>query len=130
MRGGEGGEEGGKRHPAGVPAALACGGNDAAAIVVATIARPLLPANTANVGAMDVLERQYSPPLAIVPLLLRQLLLLLLLLLQLPWSVSICVGIRHHYRRHCHGGNLAVIVAASAAIAAAIEGERTCMIAS
>ncbi len=48
MRGGEGGEEGGKRRPAGVPAALACGGVDANAIVVAAVAGPLLPANAAK----------------------------------------------------------------------------------
>ncbi len=54
-RGGEGGEEGGKRHPAGVPAALTCSGDNAATIVVATVARPLLPANAANAGAADVL---------------------------------------------------------------------------
>ncbi len=77
LRGGEGGEEGGKRRPAGVPAALACGGDNAAAIAVATVAGPLLPANAANAGAADVLGCQYSPPLAVAPLLLRQLLLLL-----------------------------------------------------
>ncbi len=77
MRGGEGGEEGGKRRPVGVPTALACGGDDAAGIVVAAIAGPLLPADAANAGAADVLGRQYSPPLAIAPLLLRQLLLLM-----------------------------------------------------
>jgi hypothetical protein len=76
-RGGEGGEEGEKRHPAGVPTALACGGEDAAAIIVAAIAGPLLPADAANAGAADVLGHRYSPPFAIAPLLLRQLLLLL-----------------------------------------------------
>ncbi len=125
MRGGEGGEEGGKRRPARVPAALACGGDDAAAIVVATIAGPLLPANAAKAGAAEVPGRRYSPPLAVVPLLLRQ----LLLLLQLLWGVSVCVGVRHPCHRHCHGINLAVIVAASAAVAAAVGGGRTRMIA-
>jgi hypothetical protein len=37
----------------------------------------LLPADAANAGAADVLGRRYSPPLAVAPLLLRQLLLLL-----------------------------------------------------
>ncbi len=74
--GGEG-KEGGKRRPVGVPAALACGGDNAAAIVVAAVAGPLLPADAANTGAADVLGRRYSPPLAVAPLLLRQLLLLL-----------------------------------------------------
>ncbi len=77
MRGGEGGEEGGKRRPVGVPAALTCDGDNAVAIIVAAIAGPLLPANAANTGAADVLGRQYSPPLAVAPLLLQQLLLLL-----------------------------------------------------
>jgi hypothetical protein len=77
LHGGEGGEEGGKRSPVGVPVALACGGDDAATIVVAAVSRPLLPANAANAGAADVLGRRYSPPLAVAPLLLRQLLLLL-----------------------------------------------------
>ncbi len=76
-RGGEGREEGGKRRPIGVPPALACSREDAAAILVAAIAGPLLPADAANAGAADVLGRRYSPPLAIVPLLLWQLLLLL-----------------------------------------------------
>ncbi len=76
-RGGEGGEEGGKRPPAGVPATLACGWDDAAAIIVAAVAGPLLPADAANAGAADVLGRRYSPPLAVASLLLRQLLLLL-----------------------------------------------------
>jgi hypothetical protein len=49
----------------------------------------LLPANVAKAGAAEVLGRQYSPPLAVAPLLLRQ----LLLLLQLLWGVSVCVGI-------------------------------------
>ncbi len=124
--GGEGGEEGGKRCPAEAPPALACGGDIAAAIGVATIARPLLPADSANAGAADVLGRQCSPPLAVVSLLLRQ----MLLLLQLPWGVNICIGVRCHCCHHCHGGNLAVIVAASAAVAAAVGGGRTCMIAS
>ncbi len=121
-RGGRG--EGGGEAP--VPAALACGGDDAAAIVVATVAGPLLPADAANASAADVLGRRFSPPLAVAPLLLRQ----LLLLLQLPWGVGVCVVIRHRCRRHCHGGNLAVIVAASAAVAAAVGGGRTRMIAS
>ncbi len=125
-RGGEGGEEGGKRRPTGVPAALACGRDDASAIVIVTVSGPLLPANAANAGAADVLGHQYSPPLAIAPLLLRQ----LLLLLQLPWGVGVCVSVRRRCCRHCHGGNLAVIVAASAAVAAAVGGGRTCMIAS
>jgi hypothetical protein len=77
LRGGEGGEEGGKRRPVGVPAALTCGRDDAAGIVVAAVAGPLLPADAANAGATDVLGRRYSPPLAVTPLLLRQLLLLL-----------------------------------------------------
>ncbi len=118
---------GGKRHPARVPAALACGREDAAAIVAAAVAGPLLPANAANAGTMDVLGHGYSPPLAVVPLLLRQ---LLLLLQQLPWGVGICIGVRHHCRHHCHGGNLAVIIAASAAVATAVGGGRTHMIAS
>jgi hypothetical protein len=54
-RGGEGGEEGGKRRPVGVPAALACSGDNAAAIVIAAIAGSLLPANAANTSATDVL---------------------------------------------------------------------------
>ncbi len=74
---GEGGEEGGKCRPVGVPVALTCGGDDAAEIDVAAVAGPLLPADAANAGAADVLGRQYSPPLAVVPLLLQQLLLLL-----------------------------------------------------
>ncbi len=78
---------GGKRRPTRVPAALACGGDDAAAIVVAAVAGPLLPANAANAGAADVLGRRFSPPLAVAPLLLRQ----LLLQLQLPWGVGVCV---------------------------------------
>ncbi len=65
--GGEGGEEGGKRRPARVPTALACSGDDAAVIVVAAIAGPLLPADAANAGAADVLGRRYSPPLAVAP---------------------------------------------------------------
>ncbi len=124
--GGEGGEEGGKRRPAGVPAALTCSGDNAAAIVVATVAGPLLPADAANANAADALGRQYSSPIAVAPLLLRQ----QLLLQQLPWGVGICIGIRGCYCCHCHGGNLAVIVAASGAIAAAVGGGRTCMIAS
>jgi hypothetical protein len=88
-RRGEGGEKGGKHRPAGVSAALACGGDDAATIIVAAVAGPLLPANAANAGAADVLQRQYSLPFAIAPLLLRQ----LLLLLQLPWGVGICGGV-------------------------------------
>ncbi len=122
-RGGEGGEEGGKRRPAGVPAALACGEDDAAAIVVTAIAGPLLPADAANAGTVDVLGRQSSPPLAVAPLLLRQ----LLLLLQLPWGVGINVGVHRRCGRHCHGGNLEVIVAASAAVAAAVWWGRTRM---
>ncbi len=55
--GGEGGEEGGTGRPAGVPAALACGGDDAAAIVVAAVAGPLLPSNVAKAGAAEVLGR-------------------------------------------------------------------------
>ncbi len=124
--GGEGGEEGGKRRPARVPAALACGGDNAAAIVVAAVAGPLLPANVAKAGAAEVLGRRYSPPLAIAPQLLRQ----LLLLLQLLWGVGVCVGVRRCCCRHCHGVNLAVIVAAFAAVAAAVGGGRTRMIAS
>ncbi len=76
-RGGEGGEQGGKRHPVGVPATLTCGRDDAAAIVVAAIAGPLLPADAANAGTADVLGHRYSPPLTVAPLLLQQLLLLL-----------------------------------------------------
>ncbi len=76
-RGGEGGEEGGKRRLVGVPFALTCGGDDAAAIVVAAIAGPVLPTDAANSGATDVLGRRYSPPLAVALLLRRQLLLLL-----------------------------------------------------
>jgi hypothetical protein len=110
-----------QRRPAGVPVALACGGDDAAAIIVVAVAGPLLLANAANAGIADVVGRRYSPPLAVAPLLLRQ----QLLLLQLPWGVGVCVGIRRCCRRHCHGGNLAVIVAASAAIATAIGGGRT-----
>jgi hypothetical protein len=125
LRGGERWEEWGKRHPTGVPAALACGGDDATVIIVAAIAGPLLPANVANPGATDVLGWQSSPPLAVAPLLLRQ----LLLLLQLPWGIGVCVGVHRHCHHHCHGGNLAVIVAASTAIAAAIGGGRTHMIA-
>ncbi len=125
-RGGEGGEEGGKHRPAGVPTALACGRDNAATIVVAAIAGPLLPTKAANAGAVDVLGRRYSSPLAVAPLLLRQ----LLLLLQLPWGVGVCVGVRRRCRRHCHGGNLAVIVATSATIATAVGGGRTRMIAS
>jgi hypothetical protein len=125
-REGEGGEEGGKCHPAGVPAALTCGRDDAATIVVAAIARPLLPANAAIASTADVLGRQYSPLLAVAPLLLRQ----LLLLLQLPWGIGVCISIHRHCHRHCQGGNLAVIVATSAAIAAAVGGGRTRMIAS
>ncbi len=75
--GGEGGEEGGKRRPIGVPPALACGRDNAAMIIVTAIAGPLLPADAANAGTADVLGHQYSPPLAVAPLLLRQLLLLL-----------------------------------------------------
>jgi hypothetical protein len=93
-------------------------------IVIAAVAWPLLPADAANAGAADILGRQYSPPLAIAPLLLRQ----LLLLLQLLWGVGVCVGVRRCCCRHCHGGNLAVIVAASAAVAAAVGGGRTRMI--
>jgi hypothetical protein len=48
----------------------------------------LLPANVAEAGAVEVLGRQYFPPLAIAPLLLRQ----LLLLLQLLWGVGVCVA--------------------------------------
>ncbi len=88
MRGGEGGEEGGKRCPAGVPAALASGGDNATTIVVAAIAGPLLPANAAKAGAAEVLGCRYSPPLAVAPLLLRQ----LLLLLQLLWGIGVCVA--------------------------------------
>ncbi len=75
--GGKGGRRGGSAAPLGSPHALTCGGDDAAAIVVAAVAGPLLPANAANAGAADVLGRRYSPPLAVAPLLLRQLLLLL-----------------------------------------------------
>ena len=50
-RGGDGGEEGGKRHPAGVPATLACGRDNATAIIAATAAGTLLPADAANAGA-------------------------------------------------------------------------------
>jgi hypothetical protein len=80
-------------------------------------------------SAADILGCRYSSPLAVAPLLLRQL-LLLLLLLQLPWGVGVCVGVHRWCCRHCHGGNLAVIVDASAAVAAAIGGGRTYMIAS
>jgi hypothetical protein len=45
-------------------------------------------------------------------------------------SVSVCVGVRRHCCRHCHGGNLAVILAPSATIATAVGGGRTRMIAS
>ncbi len=55
MRGGEGGEEGGKPRPVTVPAALTCGGDDATVIIVAAVAGPLLPADAANAGAADVL---------------------------------------------------------------------------
>jgi hypothetical protein len=48
----------------------------------------LLPANVAKAGAAEVLGRRYSPPLAVAPLLLRQ----LLLLLQLLWGVGVCVA--------------------------------------
>ncbi len=75
--GGEGGEEGGKCRPVGVPTALTCGGDDAATIVVAASAGSLLPADAANAGTADVLGCRYSPPLAVALLLLRQLLLLL-----------------------------------------------------
>jgi hypothetical protein len=122
-QGGRGGG-GGKRHPAGVPAALACSGDNATAIVIATIAGPLLPVDAANAGTVDVLGWQSSPPLAVTPLLLRQ----LLLLLQLPWGVDVCVSAHHPCRCHCHGGNLAVIVATS--VAAAVGEGRTCMVAS
>jgi hypothetical protein len=71
-------------------------------IIVAAIAGPLLTADAANAGAADVLECQYSPPLAFAPLLLRQ----LLLLLQLPWGVSICVSVCHCCHHHCHGVTL------------------------
>jgi hypothetical protein len=67
----------------------------------------LPPADAANAGAADVLGRQYSPPLAVAPLLLWQLLLLLLL----PWGVGVCVGVRCRCRHHCHGEYLVVIVA-------------------
>jgi hypothetical protein len=120
------GEEGGKRRPAGVPAALACCGDNAAAIVVDAVSGPLLPANAANAGTADILGRRYSSPLAVAPLLLWQ----LLLLLQLPWGIGVCIGVRRRCCRHFHGCNLAVIVAASAAIAAAVGGGRTRMIAS
>ncbi len=56
-RGGEGGEEGGKRRPAGVPAILACGRDNAAAIAIAAVAGPLLRADAANAGVADVLGR-------------------------------------------------------------------------
>jgi hypothetical protein len=56
-----------------------------------------------------------------VPLLLWQ----LLLLLQLLWGVGVCISVRRRCRRHCHGVNFAVIVAASAAIATAVGGGRT-----
>jgi hypothetical protein len=85
----------------------------------------LLPTNLAKAGAAEVLGRQYSPPLAVAPLLLWQLLLLLLLL----WGV-VCIGVRCCCRCHCHSINLAVIVAASAAVAATIGGGRTRIIAS
>ncbi len=81
-------------------------------------------ADVANAGAADVLGHQYSPPLAVVLLLLQQ----LLQLLQLPWGVGVCVSIRRRCCHHCHGGNPAVIVAASAAVATAVGGGRTCMI--
>ncbi len=45
-------------------------------------------------------------------------------------GVSICVGICRCCHRHCHSGNLAVIIAASAAVAATVGGGRTRMIAS
>jgi hypothetical protein len=123
--GGKGGRRG-ERRPAGVPAALACGGDNATAIVVAAVAGPLLPANLAKAIAVEVLRRRYSPPLVVAPLLLWQ----LLLLLQLLWGVGVCVGVRHHCHPQCHGVNLAVIVAVSAAVAAAVVGGRTRMIAS
>jgi hypothetical protein len=72
------------------------------------------------------LRTSLDGPLAVEPLLLRQ----LLLLLQLPWGVGICVCVCHCCCRHCHGSDLAVIFAASAAVAAAVGGGRTCMIAS
>ncbi len=124
--GGKGGRRGGSAALPGVPAALACGREDAATIVVAAVARSLLPANVAKAGAAEVLGRPYSPPLAVAPLLLRQ----LLLLLQLLWGVGICVGVHRRCCYHCHGVNLAVIVATSAAVAAAVGGGRTRMIAS
>jgi hypothetical protein len=117
-REGKGGEDGGKHRTAGVPAALACGKDNAAAIIATTVAGTLLPADAANAGTAEVLGCRYSPPLAVALLLLRQ----LLLLLQLPWGVGVCVSIRCHCPHHCHGGNLAVIVAASAAVAAAVGG--------
>jgi hypothetical protein len=126
-QGGGGGEEGGKRRPARVPAAFACSGDNAAVIVVTAVAGPLLPANAANASAADILGCRYSPPLAVAPLLLRQ---LLLLLLQLPWGVGVSVSVRRCCCRHFHGGNLAVIGALSAAIATSVGGGRTCMIAS
>jgi hypothetical protein len=95
-------------------------------IVAAAVAGPLLPANAANASTADVLGHQYSSPIAVAPLLLRQ----LLLLLQLPWGISVCVGIRRHCCHHCHSSNLVVIVVASNAFATAVGGGRTCMIAS
>jgi hypothetical protein len=124
---GEGrGGGGGEGLPRGFPTALACDGDNATAIVVATNSRTLLPANAANTGAMDIFGKQSSPPLAVALLLLRQ----LLLLLQLPWGIGVCIGVSPHCCCHCHGSNLAVIVAASDAIAANVGGGRTCMIAS
>jgi hypothetical protein len=124
-RGGRGGG-GGEAPPHWGPHRTRLWQDDAAAIVVAAVAGPLLPADAAKAGAVDVLGLQYSPPLAIAPLLLRK----LLLLLQLPWGIGICVGVRRCCCCHCHSGNLVVIVAAFAAIAAAFGGGRTRMIAS
>ncbi len=124
--GGKGGRRRGSATPLGSPHALTCGGDDAAAIVVAAVARPLLPANAANAGAADVLGRRYSPspPLAVAPLLLRQLLLLLRLSASASASAVVVIVIVTAVTLL-----LAVIVAASAAVAAPVGGGRTRMIA-
>ncbi len=122
--GGKGGRRGGSAALPGSPPHLPAAGMMPPRLSsTRALAGPLLPANAANTGAADVLGRQYSPPLAVAPLLLRQ----LLLLLQLPRGVGVCVGVRRCCCCHCHGGNLAVIVAPSAAVAAAVGGGRTCM---
>ncbi len=125
--GGKGGRRGGSAALPGSPPHLPAAGMMPPRLLLPPLPGSLLPANAANAGTADMLGRQYSPPLAIAPLLLRQ---LLLLLLQLPWGIGVCVGICRRCHHHCHGGSLEVIVAPSTAVAAAVGGGRTCMIAS